>query len=271
MSHLQRGRGHRVRRVKSVHACGSRTSCITRVVCLLHTRAQLMDLFLPVGSRHGINLGRMQMKCNARAPLAAGKVVRHPRSVSVRAAAVDAPVSAEVVDKCINTIRFLSIDAVNKANSGHPGAPMGCAPMSYVMWNEAMKYNPKNPSFINRDRFVLSIGHASMLQYSMLHLCGFDSVSVRARSSSFLHQKRHNYAFQAGLVSSDGAGCARSGRTRAWRLPGLRRVPRPSPGSRSGTQRRQIHAKRAQICCRWTPSRTSGSTAARRPATLRTL
>ena len=125
----------------------------------------------------------MQMKLNARTRFAAGKVVRAPRTVSVRAAAVDAAVSSETVDKCINTIRFLSIDAVNKANSGHPGAPMGCAPMSYLMWNEAMKYNPKNPSYINRDRFVLSIGHASMLMYSMLHLCGFDSVSVRCPAS----------------------------------------------------------------------------------------
>jgi transketolase len=100
-------------------------------------------------------------------------------------------VSAEVADMCINTIRFLSIDAVNKANSGHPGAPMGCAPMSFVLYNEAMKYNPKNPAFINRDRFVLSAGHASMLQYAMLHLSGYDSVSVRsfsptARRAQFL-------------------------------------------------------------------------------------
>lgn len=122
----------------------------------------------------------MQMKVASQRPLAIGKVNRVPRSVSTRAAAVEAPaVSAEVVDKCINTIRFLAIDAVNKANSGHPGAPMGCAPMSYVIFNEAMKFNPKNPKWINRDRFVLSAGHASMLQYAMLHLCGYDSVSVR--------------------------------------------------------------------------------------------
>lgn len=122
----------------------------------------------------------MQFKLNARKPLAVGKGARARRAVTARAAATEAPVaSAETVDTCINAIRFLSIDAVNKANSGHPGAPMGCAPMSYVLWNEAMKYNPKNPKFSNRDRFVLSIGHASMLQYSMMHLCGFDSVSVR--------------------------------------------------------------------------------------------
>jgi Transketolase, thiamine diphosphate binding domain len=121
----------------------------------------------------------MQMKLNIRKPVVA-RPARASRAVAARAAAVEQQtVSKEMVDTCINTIRFLSIDAVNKANSGHPGAPMGCAPMSYVIWNEVMKFNPKNPKWINRDRFVLSIGHASMLQYSMLYLCGFDSVTVR--------------------------------------------------------------------------------------------
>jgi transketolase len=87
-------------------------------------------------------------------------------------------VSQETVDKCVNAIRFLAIDAVNKAKSGHPGLPMGAAPMSYVLFNEAMKYNPKNPAWANRDRFVLSAGHGSMLQYSLMHLVGYDSVSV---------------------------------------------------------------------------------------------
>lgn len=90
---------------------------------------------------------------------------------------------SSTINNCINAIRFLSIDGVNAANSGHPGLPMGCAPMSYVLWNEEMKYNPKNPKFFNRDRFVLSAGHGSMLQYSLLHLCGFDSVSVSALRS----------------------------------------------------------------------------------------
>ena len=124
----------------------------------------------------------MQMRLNVRKPLRAGaqQPARPVRAVAARAAATEQKaVSKEVVDKCINAIRFLSIDAVNKANSGHPGAPMGCAPMSYVIWNEFMRFNPKNPKWINRDRFVLSIGHASMLQYSMLYLCGFDSVTVR--------------------------------------------------------------------------------------------
>ena len=81
--------------------------------------------------------------------------------------------SEELVNKCVNAIRFLSIDGVEKANSGHPGLPMGCAPMSYVVWNECMKHNPGNFKWANRDRFILSAGHGSMLQYSMLHLTGY--------------------------------------------------------------------------------------------------
>jgi len=75
---------------------------------------------------------------------------------------------------CINAIRALSIDAVQKANSGHPGAPMGLAPAAYVLWMRHLKHNPRNPSWPDRDRFVLSAGHASMLLYSMLYLTGYD-------------------------------------------------------------------------------------------------
>lgn len=75
---------------------------------------------------------------------------------------------------CINTIRFLSVDGVQKANSGHPGMPMGCSPIAYLLYTKLMKHNPKNPKWINRDRFVLSAGHGSMLLYSSLHLCGYD-------------------------------------------------------------------------------------------------
>jgi transketolase len=79
---------------------------------------------------------------------------------------------------CINSIRFLAVDAVEKAKSGHPGLPMGAAPMAFVLWDQFMKFNPKNPKWFNRDRFVLSAGHGSMLQYALLHLTGFDSVSL---------------------------------------------------------------------------------------------
>lgn len=74
---------------------------------------------------------------------------------------------------CINTIRTLSMDAIQKANSGHPGAPMGLAPAAYVLWTRHLKHNPKNTSWPDRDRFVLSGGHASMLLYSLLHLTGY--------------------------------------------------------------------------------------------------
>jgi transketolase len=74
---------------------------------------------------------------------------------------------------CVNTIRGLAMDAVQKANSGHPGAPMGLAPAAYVLWTRVMKHNPLNPGWLDRDRFILSAGHASMLQYSLLYLSGY--------------------------------------------------------------------------------------------------
>ncbi len=76
--------------------------------------------------------------------------------------------------KCIDTIRFLAVDAVEKAQSGHPGMPMGAAPMGYVLWSRFLKHNPANPHWFDRDRFVLSAGHGSMLQYALLHLAGYD-------------------------------------------------------------------------------------------------
>ncbi len=75
---------------------------------------------------------------------------------------------------CVNTIRMLSVDAVERANSGHPGMPMGAAPMAYVLWMRFLKHNPENPGWVDRDRFVLSAGHGSMLLYSLLHLTGYD-------------------------------------------------------------------------------------------------
>ncbi len=74
---------------------------------------------------------------------------------------------------CINTIRTLSMDAVEKANSGHPGAPMALAPVAYQLYTRTMRHNPSNPNWFDRDRFVLSAGHASMLLYSILHLTGY--------------------------------------------------------------------------------------------------
>src|SRR5437773_7180892 len=82
--------------------------------------------------------------------------------------------SQSIEQLCVNAIRMLSVDAVEKAKSGHPGAPMGLAPTAYLLWTRFMKHNPRNPSWPDRDRFVLSAGHGSMLLYSMLHLTGYD-------------------------------------------------------------------------------------------------
>ena len=81
---------------------------------------------------------------------------------------------SELDELCINAIRFLAVDAVDKANSGHPGAPMGAAPMAYTLWTRFLKFNPRDPEWPDRDRFILSAGHASMLLYALLHLTGFD-------------------------------------------------------------------------------------------------
>jgi transketolase len=80
-------------------------------------------------------------------------------------------------DLCINTLRFLAVDAVQKANSGHPGLPMGAAPMAYVLWTHFLKHNPANPGWVDRDRFILSAGHGSMLLYALLYATGY-GVSV---------------------------------------------------------------------------------------------
>ena len=76
--------------------------------------------------------------------------------------------------RAINTLRFLSADAVQQANSGHPGLPMGAAPMAFTLWTRHLHYNPRNPRWMGRDRFILSGGHGSMLLYSLLHLTGYD-------------------------------------------------------------------------------------------------
>lgn len=83
-------------------------------------------------------------------------------------------VSKELEEKAINTIRFLAVDGVQKAKSGHPGLPMGTAAMAYTLWTKHLKHNPSNPHWADRDRFVLSGGHGSMLLYSLLHLTGYD-------------------------------------------------------------------------------------------------
>ncbi len=98
-------------------------------------------------------------------------------------------ITPELEKKAINTIRFLAVDAVENANSGHPGMPMGAAPMAYVLWMRHLRFNPKDPRWPNRDRFVLSAGHGSMLLYALLHLAGFDLTLEDLKKFRQLHSK----------------------------------------------------------------------------------
>ncbi|HVU98171.1 MAG TPA: transketolase [Puia sp.] len=101
------------------------------------------------------------------------------------------PAAAAANDEqlCIDTVRVLSADAVQKANSGHPGTPMATAPMGHLLWGKHMRYNPRDPAWPNRDRFVLSAGHACMLQYSFLYLTGYDLSLEDIRNFRQLHSK----------------------------------------------------------------------------------
>ena len=91
-----------------------------------------------------------------------------------RFGSMNRPAHDSVDSLAINTIRFLSVDMVEKANSGHPGAPMGQAALAYLLWTRYLRVHPEQPGWPNRDRFVLSAGHGSMLIYSLLHLAGYD-------------------------------------------------------------------------------------------------
>ncbi len=95
----------------------------------------------------------------------------------------------ELDQLCINTIRTLSLDGVQKAESGHPGLPLGCAPMAYILWTKFLRHNPQNPAWFNRDRFLLSAGHGSMLIYSLLHLTGYDLPLDELKNFRQLHSK----------------------------------------------------------------------------------
>lgn len=121
------------------------------------------------------------------------------------------------IDYCaVNAIRVLSIDAIQKANSGHPGAPMGLAPTAYVLFSQMMRHNPRNPAWRNRDRFVLSCGHASMLLYSILHLSGYDVSLDQLKNFRQWHSLTPGHP-EAGLTAGVemttgplGQGCAAS-------------------------------------------------------------
>ena len=96
----------------------------------------------------------------------------------------------EVPQLLVNTIKGLSIDAIEAANSGHPGMPMGMADTASVLWTRFLRHNPSDPTWANRDRFVLSAGHGSMLLYSLMHLTGYEEVSMeQVKAFRQLHSK----------------------------------------------------------------------------------
>ncbi|MCK5364905.1 MAG: transketolase, partial [Gammaproteobacteria bacterium] len=106
-----------------------------------------------------------------------------------------------------NAVRALSMDAVEKANSGHPGAPMGMADIAEVLWNDFFKHNPANPTWANRDRFVLSNGHGSMLLYSLLHLSGYDLPLEEIKRFRQLHSMtpgHPEYGYAPGVETTTG-------------------------------------------------------------------
>ncbi len=106
-----------------------------------------------------------------------------------------------------NAIRFLSMDAVQKAKSGHPGAPMGMADIAEVLWRDFLNHNPQNPSWADRDRFVLSNGHGSMLIYSLLHLTGYDLPISELQNFRQLHSKTPGHpevGYTAGVETTTG-------------------------------------------------------------------
>src|SRR5213592_3763075 len=110
-----------------------------------------------------------------------------PEPIADSAAATRAPAASE--RDVVNAIRALAMDAVQKANSGHPGMPMGMAEIAEVLWRGFLRHNPKNPAWPDRDRFVLSNGHGSMLQYALLHLTGYDLPMEELRRFRQLHSR----------------------------------------------------------------------------------
>ncbi|MDP4249617.1 MAG: transketolase [Bacteroidota bacterium] len=115
--------------------------------------------------------------------------------------------TAGIEQLCINTVRVLSADAVQQANSGHPGTPMALAPVGHVLWSKLMNYNPQDPNWANRDRFVLSAGHACMLQYSYLHLTGYDITLNDIKKFRQLHSKtagHPEFGLLAGIEATTG-------------------------------------------------------------------
>ena len=179
----------------------------------------------------------------------------HPRSRS----AAD---SHEDIDRlCIDTIRTLAIDAVQKAQSGHAGTPMGIAPVAYTLWQEFLRYDPADPLWANRDRFVLSAGHASMLLYALLHLAGVrrvdgQSVTERPGGEPRRHQEfppaRQRHARPSGIRPHH----RRRDHDRAAR-PGLRQQCRH--GDRVALARRALQSAAASRCSTTTSTRSAAT------------
>ncbi len=142
------------------------------------------------------------------------------------------PINEMEIDQlCINTIRTLSIDAVQQAKSGHPGTPMALAPLVYTMWNRVMHFDPQDPIWPNRDRFVLSNGHASMLLWSMLHLTKTQAVnaeyeSLGQPSVTLDHQRGHGHRAEMACESLQPSGL------RNFQLQHLCRLRRRLPDGR---------------------------------------
>jgi transketolase len=113
----------------------------------------------------------------------------------------------ELVEKAVNTIRMLAADAVQQANSGHPGLPMGAADMAFVLWTKHLRFDPKEPRWLGRDRFILSAGHGSMLLYGLLHLAGFDASLEDLKKFRQLHSRtpgHPEYGFLPGVEVTSG-------------------------------------------------------------------
>src|SRR4029450_9348826 len=119
--------------------------------------------------KSGVKACVLQPRCSHEPTVAAPQAPPSQRKVMQASNELDA--------MCVNTIRTLSMDAVQAANSGHPGTPMALAPVAYCLWQEFLRFDPSDPVSPNRDRFVPSVGHASMLLYSLLHLTGVKAVS----------------------------------------------------------------------------------------------
>jgi transketolase len=127
-----------------------------------------------------------------------------------------------------NAVRALAMDAVQKANSGHPGAPMGMADIAEVLWNDFMRHNPNNPKWADRDRFVLSNGHGSMLIYALLHLTGYDLGLEDLKQFRQLHSRtpgHPEYGYAPGVETTTGRSVRASPTPSVWPSPKKRSRP----------------------------------------------